>query len=212
MRDHQATVFVVDDDEAVRDAVQGLIQSVGLAVETFGSANEFLRKYDPARPGCLVLDVRLPGMSGLALQEKLAADKIEIPIIFITGHGDVPMAVHAIKSGALQFVQKPFRDQELLDHVAEALALDRRSRQERAERTAIERRIATLTPRERNVLQLVVDGHINKEIAAKLGIHERTVETHRAHIMDKMDAQTVVELVRMALVAAGHPVNPQPPT
>ena len=196
-----ATVFVVDDDEAIGDSLRVLIDSIGMNVEVYGSAEEFLDAYDPSKPGCLLLDVRLPGMSGLELQKKLAASRISIPVIIITSYGDVPMSVQAIKAGAVQFLQKPFRDQELLDHILEAIDADTVARRERAERAAVQGRMALLTPREREVLTLVVADKINKQIAALLGISVRTVEAHRAHIMEKLQVNTAAGLTRMSIRA-----------
>ncbi len=196
-----ATVFVVDDDQAVRDSLQWLIQSVGLRVETFSDALTFLDQADPSRPGCVVLDVRLPGISGLEVQEQLAERGLDWPIIVITGHGDVPMAVRAMKSGALDFIEKPFSDQVLLDQVQRAIELDTRRRSERAETDGITQRINTLTPREREVLDLVVAGKVTKQIARELNLADKTVEAHRARVMEKMRAESIAHLVRLALTA-----------
>lgn len=199
----EATVFVVDDDAAVRDSLALLLRSVGLASETYASADEFLAAFDPARPGCLVLDVRMPGMSGLELQARLHERRASLPIVFLTAHGDVDMAVQAVKAGAFDFVQKPFRDQELLDKLQAALAQDARLRPERTDADDIRSRIASLTPRELQLLEMVVAGKANKEIAQDLGISQRTVEIHRAHVMKKMKADAVTDLVR--LVMRSHP-------
>jgi len=193
------TVTVVDDDEAVRASLQLLMKSVGLAVETHGSAAEFLAAYNPAQPGCLVLDVRMPGISGLELQEQLNLKGAIIPVIFVTGHGDVPMAVEAMQHGAFDFLQKPFRDQDLLDRVQRALARDAESRAALAKRAQIAERLATLTPRETEVMRLVTRGKANKVIGGELGVSQRTVEIHRAHVMEKMQAGSLAELVRMVL-------------
>ncbi len=195
------TVFLVDDDQAVRESLRWLIESVGLNVATYDSAQAFLENYYPGRAGCLVLDLRMPGMSGLELQEKLVAQGSQLPIIIITGHGDVPMAVRAMKAGAVDFVQKPFHDQELLDRIHEALEQNARTRQAMAERTKITARLAHLTPRELEVMDGVVAGKSNKVIAAELGISGKTVEVHRAKIMEKMQAKSLAELVQLTLLA-----------
>jgi FixJ family two-component response regulator len=193
------TIFVVDDDAAVRDALKLLLRSVGQAVETFGSAQEFLDAYSEDRPGCLVLDIRMPGMSGLELQQKLNEKHSILPIIFITGHGDVPMAVEAMQAGAVDFIQKPFRDQDLIDRINQALEKDGSNRAALGERNDIRRRLDTLTPREREVLDLVVHGKANKVIAGDLKLSQRTVEIHRARVMEKMQASSLAHLVRMVL-------------
>jgi FixJ family two-component response regulator len=192
-----AVVYVIDDDESVCRALSRLIRSVGLDVETFSSARAFLERKPVERPACLVLDVRLPGASGLDLQESLGRTQAIMPIIFITGHGSVPMSVRAMKGGALDFLQKPFHDQELLDAVQRALARSREARVDEAERVSIERRLATLTPRELDVLRLVVRGMLNKQIAAELGAAEKTVKVHRGRVMKKMQAASVAEIVKM---------------
>jgi FixJ family two-component response regulator len=193
------TVFIVDDDEAVRDSLRLLLHSVGLAVETYDSAAAFLAAYDSERCGCLVLDVRMPGMSGLDLAETLRDRQAILPIIFITGHGDVPMAVQAMQLGAMNFIQKPFRDQELLDLITAALQQDAASRKVMDEQQTVRRRLATLTPRECQVLDLLLEGQINKVIAAGLGVSQRTVEIHRSRIMEKMQTHSLAELVRLVL-------------
>ncbi|WP_119461381.1 response regulator transcription factor [Rhodospirillaceae bacterium SYSU D60014] len=195
------TVFVVDDDDAVREAVGLLLKSNGFTVEAKTSAAEFLAAYDPVRPGCLVLDVRMPGMSGMELQAKLAADQVGIPVIIISGHGDIPMAVAAVQAGAVDFIEKPFDEHRLLATVQRALALDEERRRESAAATGAAARQSRLTAREREVLERVVAGDPNKVIAARLGISARTVEIHRARVMEKMRARSVAELVQMTLNA-----------
>lgn len=192
-------VFVVDDDAAVCDSLRFLIESVGLQVRTFSSADEFLAAYTPDQPGCLVLDIRMPGMSGLELQEQLAKRGYTLPVIIITAHGDVPSAVRAMHAGAVDFMSKPFNDQSLLDRVHQALAKDAQTRRDAAVRAAIAAKVALLTPREREVMDLVVSGMSNKGIAAQLQLSAKTVETHRARVMEKMEAGSVAELVHMAL-------------
>ena len=198
MKEQDPIVFVIDDDRMIRDGLQSLIRSVGLRVETFASAQDFLGAKRPDAPACLVLDVRMPGLSGLDLQLKLRDDGIPIPIIFITGHGDIPMSVRAMKEGAHEFLTKPVRGQDLLDAVQKALASDRALRQERREANEIRARFESLTPREKEVLELVVAGLLNKQIADQLGMSELTVKTHRAHVMEKTQAESLAHLVRMS--------------
>ncbi len=198
-----ATVFIVDDDEAVRNSLRLLVRSVGLPASIANSAQEFLASYDPSQSGCLVLDVRMPGMSGIELQQQLNLRGAVIPVIFITGHGDIPMAVEAMQQGAFDFLQKPFRDQDLIDRIQRALEKDRISREELTQRSRILERRETLTPREREVLDLVTSGKPNKIIASDLGLSQRTVEIHRARVMEKMGASSLAQLVRMTLDLQG---------
>ena len=193
---NEALVYVVDDDEAVRDSLTLLLKAVGLTGRAYGSATEFLESYDPEQHGCLVADIRMPGMSGLDLQAELNERGAPIPLVFITGHGDVPMAVDAMKSGALDFIEKPFRDQDLLDRVHQALAWDKERRAENLQTLAIRERLATLTPRETEVMERVVQGQANKVIAMDLNVSQRTVEIHRARVMEKMGVRSVAKLVR----------------
>jgi len=188
-------VYLVDDDEAVRDALGMLFKSIGIEHEAFASALDFLQHYDTRRQSCLVADIRMPGLSGLELQQRLNEQRSEIPIIFITGHGDVPMAVTAMKSGAVDFLQKPFRDQDLIDRIQKALDRDGNARKGRAEREEIRARLALLTPREREVMERVARGQANKVIAMDLGVSQRTVELHRARVMKKLRLRSVAELV-----------------
>jgi FixJ family two-component response regulator len=198
MTDPDPIVFVVDDDASVRDAVKRLIASVGLRIETFGSAREFLNRKLPEAPACLVLDVRLPDLGGLEFQRALAEANVHIPIIFITGHADVPMTVRAMKAGAVEFLTKPFRAQELLGAIQEAIAKDRVAWSERAQMKELRARYDSLTVREKEVLRLVVSGLLNKQIGAELGTSELTIKTHRGHVMQKMGAESLADLVRMS--------------
>ena len=194
-----ATVMVVDDDAGVRNAMRTLLKSVGLTSQLFPSAQDFLAAYDPRQPGCVVLDIRMPGMSGLELQQELNVRGATIPVIFMTGHGDVPMAVEAMQHGAFDFLQKPFRDQDLLDRIQKAIAQDARLRASLGEYARIHGYLETLTAREREVLDLLIQGKQNKAIAQVLDVSPRTVEIHRARVMEKMNAESVAELVRMML-------------
>jgi FixJ family two-component response regulator len=197
MKELDAVVFVIDDDRMIRDGLRSLIRSVGLRVELFASAQEFLTATLPNAPACLVLDVRMPGLSGLDLQLKLSDAGIEIPIIFLTGHGDIPMSVRAMKGGAHEFLTKPVRGQDLVDAVQKAIARDRELRSHRAELSEMRIRFSSLTPRENQVLNLVVAGLLNKQIAAELGTSELTIKTHRLHVMEKTGAESLAHLVRM---------------
>ena len=198
MIESEAIVYVIDDDAQTRDALKNLMRSVGLQVEVFASAQDFLRSKRPDVPACLVLDVRLRGLSGLDLQKRMAEAKIEVPIIFITGYGDIPMTVQAMKAGAVEFLTKPFRNQELLDAIQQALERDRTTRDQRAKNEELHMRYDSLTPREREVMTLVVAGLLNKQIAGELGTSETTVKNHRHQLMEKMGADSVAELVKMA--------------
>ncbi|MCE9641514.1 MAG: response regulator [Betaproteobacteria bacterium] len=191
---------MVDDDQAVARSLRWLIESVRLKVETFASAQAFLDGYDAAKPGCLVLDVRMPGMSGIELQERLTAQRIRVPIIFITGHGDVQMAVRAVQAGAFDFIEKPFNDQDLLDRMQRAISFDSERRERDTQRAQLGALFTSLTPREREVMDLVVEGMSNKAVANTLGLSAKTVEVHRAKVMEKMNARSVSDLVRMSML------------
>jgi RNA polymerase sigma factor (sigma-70 family) len=195
----QQTVYVVDDDAAMRKSLRWLVESVGLKVETFSSATEFLEVAKPTMQGCLILDVRMPGMSGLDLQEQLALRHVMLPVVVITGHADVPMAVRALKGGAYDFIEKPFNDQVLLERVHRALEQGTEDRRVEERRRMVDDRISQLTPRERQVMEMVVNGMANKQVAAELGLSEKTIEVHRKHVMDKMQAGNVADLIRMAM-------------
>ena len=203
------TVFVVDDDPAMRQSLRWLLQSVGLAVETYPTAETFLAAVDGARPGCLVLDVRMPGMSGLHLQEELKHRGIMLPIIVVTGYAEVPTAVRALKTGAIDFIEKPFSDQLLVESVRHALALDQQARATEAERAQITTRLALLSTREREVMERVTEGKPNKVIATELGIGEKTVEVHRANVMRKLCVNSVAALIRLVLLSQGTKGKPQ---
>jgi FixJ family two-component response regulator len=192
------TVFIIDDDRGMRQSIQDLVESVGLRAESFATGEEFLRRKRTNDPSCLVLDVRLPQMSGLDFQRRLAETGVQIPIIFVTAHGDVPMSVRALKSGAVEFLTKPFRDQDLLDAIHQALQRDRAARERQAEIHDLQERYQALTAREREVMTLVVSGMLNKQIASEIGASEATVKIHRGHVMQKMQAGSVVDLLRMA--------------
>ncbi len=191
-------VFVVDDDASMRDAISRLLNAVGLTVQTFASAREFLNRRLPDVPGCVVLDVRLPGLSGLDLQREMVERGIHIPVVFITGHGDIPMSVQAMKAGAVEFLTKPFRDQDLLDAVRSGIQLDRKEREERAELAELRDCVGQLTQREQEVMSLVVSGLLNKQIAVQLGTSEKTIKIHRSQVMRKMRANSLADLVRMS--------------
>ena len=198
MKETEATVFIVDDDAHMRESLRNLVGSVGLRTELFASAQEFLQRRHSNAPSCLVLDVRMPGLSGLDLQRQTAEAGLEIPIIFITGHGDIPMTVRAMKAGAVEFLTKPFRDQDLLDAIQQALKRSRKVREQQAATEELRRRFALLTSREREVMERVVAGLLNKQIGADLGTSETTVKIHRHQVMEKMGASSLPELVRMA--------------
>jgi FixJ family two-component response regulator len=206
-----AIVFVVDDDASVRRGLARLVRAAGLAVETFPSAGDFLARSLPDLPGCLVLDLHLPGVDGLELQELLSRSGRDLPVVFLTGYGDVPTTARAMKAGAVDFLEKPFRGDNLLDAIGRALERDRRQRAARAGRAAVQRRLDALTPREREVLALVVAGLINKQIAAELGTGEKTVKVHRGRVMEKMGAGSVAELVRLAAQVGIRGAPPDPP-
>ncbi|MFZ7112467.1 MAG: response regulator transcription factor [Desulfatiglandales bacterium] len=198
MKETKPTIFIVDDDPSVRKSTQMLLESVGFDVRTFASAQDFLNAKSYDELGCLILDVRMPGISGLDLQEKLVSKKVPLPVIFITGHGTVPMSVRAMKSGAVDFLQKPFEEQDLLDAINKALIRQREEISKKTEADELQKRIKTLTPREYEVFSLLVTGMANKEIAYTLGMSERTVKFHRANIMDKTDSVSLADLVRLA--------------
>ena len=199
MKERAPMVFIVDDDEAVRASLRLLLKSVGIAATALGSAHEFLARHDASQPSCLLLDIRMPGMSGLELQQALNLRGQIIPVIFITGHGDVPMAVEAMKNGASDFLQKPFRDQELIDRVQLALAKDKENRVALSQHSKIRAHLESLTPREREVMDLMTRGKPNKVMAADLGISQRTVEIHRARVMEKMEASSLAQAVRIMM-------------
>jgi FixJ family two-component response regulator len=201
MKEKPTTVFIVDDDAGVRSSIRVLLKSIGLTATALGSAREFLDGFDPDQPGCLVLDIRMPGMSGMELQQQLNLKGAVLPVIFITGHGDVPMAVEAMQHGAFDFLQKPFRDQDLIDRIQKALARDRDTRAALRKHGQIRERLASLTSREKDVLKLLTEGQQNKVMAGELGLSQRTVEIHRAHVMEKMGADSVAQLVRMVMDA-----------
>ena len=207
MKDLKPIVYVVDDDDAVRNSIRLLLKSVGLPVVLFSSPEEFLAQYDDEQPGCLLLDVRMPQMNGLELQQRLNQRGAIIPVVFISGHADIPMAVEAMQHGAFDFLQKPFRDQDLLDRVQRAFERDATTRRQLSEVGRIKERLESLTAREREVLHLVAEGKLNKVIAAELNVSPRTVEIHRARVMEKMEASSLAQLVRMVLEIERQPQN-----
>ena len=200
MSEKNTIIFIVDDDEAIRDSLAVLLKTVDLNTATFSSGDEFLEAYDPGWEGCILLDIRMPGTSGMEVQKRLAESGCSIPIIFITGHGDIPMAVEAMHIGAFDFIQKPFRDQDLLDRIDQALTTSDEQEQQSARKKKAQNQFQTLTPREQEVMQFVVHGSANKVIAMDLGVSQRTVEIHRARVMEKMQARSLAELVRMSLL------------
>ena len=210
MREEQSVVYVIDDDPSIRDTLEDLFRSVGLEVRVFASTQEFLAPGRPDAPACLVLDVRLPGQSGLDFQRGLAASGIDLPIVFITGHGDVPMAVQAMKAGAIEFLTKPFRDQDLLDAIQAGIERDRAQRRDAPLVAELRTRLDSLTERERQIMALVVSGQLNKQIAAELAVSQMTVKVHRGQIMRKLRAKSLPELVRMADRLGVHPKARQP--
>ena len=201
-------VYVIDDDSAMRESLEFLVSSVGMQVHSFPSASDFLDRVDPHASGCIVLDVRMPGMSGRDLQEQLGQNRFAMPVIIVTGHADVPMAVRALKAGAYDFIEKPFNDQVLLDCIQRALEEESQSKVRLDRQREIDARIATLTPRERQVMEMVVSGMANKQVAAELGLSEKTIEVHRKHVMEKMGAGNVADLIRMALAGTSIDIAP----
>ena len=207
MTTHEPTVFLVDDDHAVRDALELLLDSAGLRTVSYSSAADFLDDFDQNRPGCLVLDIRMPGMSGMELQTALTAKDVNIPIIFLTGHGNVSMSAKAFRSGAIDFLEKPFDENVLLERIQEALQLDQSNKNIAARRLDAHARLASLTPREREVMLLIVSGNANKEIATKLDLSTRTIETHRGRIMEKTAAHSLTDLVELAIASGSHKLD-----
>jgi len=205
MTDTDPIVFIVDDDDSVRKALTRLIKSVDLNVETFASADDFLKRESHNGPACLVLDIRMPGLSGLDLQDELVAAGRTLPIIFISAHGSIPLSVRAMKAGAVDFIEKPFEDQSLLDAINHSLKKDRQAKQEQAELKEIQRRVDSLTPREHQIFALVVSGKLNKQIAFELGTTERTIKAHRARVMKKMQASSLADLIRLAEKVGPYP-------